>query len=240
MIYLWKGCFISVLFLFSFTVSAGDTQLAQPVPQAEYVVQRGDILGEISIRLYGTSRLWKKIAKWNHLEDPDHILEGDKLILMKPPKLTAEEGDKAVATMRKKRDEKMFSANEPSRALSAVPTAEVPIPEEKPPQAFVEDLRLSKEEEKKNLSQPELTAQEAYEQGEQDFSKKDYEESALMFHKSRTLNPDSLPSWFFEIRALKMKTEGEEEAKSVAHEFIKEHPELIELPMFQTLLKPTE
>ena len=44
-----------------------------------YVVQKGDILGEVSKKLLGSARRWTEIASLNNLDDPDNLTEGMKL-----------------------------------------------------------------------------------------------------------------------------------------------------------------
>ena len=53
-------------------------------------------LGEIAVRLYGTGRKWRDIAKWNHLTPPYPLAVGQKLILEDPPTLTRDEGEKKL------------------------------------------------------------------------------------------------------------------------------------------------
>lgn len=49
-----------------------------PLPETEYVVQRGDTLSEISQKLLGTARRWKEIQDLNGLDDPQ-VRAGMKL-----------------------------------------------------------------------------------------------------------------------------------------------------------------
>ena len=57
----------------------------KPSPSAPsyttYTVKKGDTLGEISSKVYGTSRLWKHIYEANKdvLKDPNHVREGQVL-----------------------------------------------------------------------------------------------------------------------------------------------------------------
>src|SRR4051794_30682870 len=74
--------------------------LAAEGPHADkhwtYKVHRDETLGEISTRLYGTTKRWRRIAKWNQLEKPFAIHRGQKLILLEPPTLSKKEGDEKV------------------------------------------------------------------------------------------------------------------------------------------------
>jgi len=52
----------------------------------EYVVQKGDTLGEISMETLGTSKRWREIYELNtdRIDDPDNVLAGTRLRI--PPK----------------------------------------------------------------------------------------------------------------------------------------------------------
>lgn len=54
--------------------------------QREYVVQKGDTLGEISMETLGTSKRWREIYELNkdRIDDPDNVLAGTRLRI--PPK----------------------------------------------------------------------------------------------------------------------------------------------------------
>ena len=60
-------------------------ELEKPSPPAPsyttYTVKKGDTLGDISSKVYGTSRLWKHIYEANKdvLKDPNHVREGQVL-----------------------------------------------------------------------------------------------------------------------------------------------------------------
>jgi len=49
--------------------------------QRTYIVQKGDMLGEIARRELGSSKRWREIVELNGLEDPDRIVVGMKLKL---------------------------------------------------------------------------------------------------------------------------------------------------------------
>jgi len=46
-----------------------------------YTVQRGDILGDISTRFYGTSKRWREIAEANGIADPGRLKAGQKIVI---------------------------------------------------------------------------------------------------------------------------------------------------------------
>jgi hypothetical protein len=60
-------------------------------------------LGEISIFLYGTTKMAKEIAQWNQLQRTDHLRIGQKLLLKKTPTLTEDEGKSQLLAMWRKR-----------------------------------------------------------------------------------------------------------------------------------------
>lgn len=62
--------------------AAPTKRVARPAPAAvarEYVVLKGDRLGEISLKLLGTTRRMKEIVELNGLKDPDDIRVGQTL-----------------------------------------------------------------------------------------------------------------------------------------------------------------
>lgn len=62
-----------------------ETQNQEPSVEASapavYVIKKGDTLTGISIRNYGTDEMVKEICELNHIEDPDDIRFGQKIIL---------------------------------------------------------------------------------------------------------------------------------------------------------------
>lgn len=55
---------------------------SRPAPSGQYVVQPGDTLGDISARVGIDAG---RLAAWNHLADPDHVVIGQVLRLVAPP-----------------------------------------------------------------------------------------------------------------------------------------------------------
>lgn len=47
----------------------------------EYTVKKGDTLAEIAEKFMGTQEKWQEIARANHLENPDQIDVGDRLLI---------------------------------------------------------------------------------------------------------------------------------------------------------------
>jgi nucleoid-associated protein YgaU len=58
-----------------------DAQATVASEPTTYIVQRGDTLTGISLKLYGTNRKAAAIAELNELENSDDIREGQKLLL---------------------------------------------------------------------------------------------------------------------------------------------------------------
>lgn len=47
----------------------------------EYIIQKGDTLGKISRKFYGSEKMVQKICELNHIQDMDNILYGEKILL---------------------------------------------------------------------------------------------------------------------------------------------------------------
>ncbi len=63
--------------------SAAVPPAVPPLP-AVYTVQKGDTAGEISQKIYGTSRLWQKLLQANGIDDPLKLRAGQ--VLKVPPR----------------------------------------------------------------------------------------------------------------------------------------------------------
>jgi len=57
---------------------------AEPPLPVTYTVQKGDTAGEISQKIYGTSRLWQKLLQANGIDDPLKLRAGQ--VLKVPPR----------------------------------------------------------------------------------------------------------------------------------------------------------
>ncbi len=71
-----------------------------------------------------------------------------------------------------------------------------------------------------------------FEKAKQDFSLGDYSKALEGFRKARTIKPEFIQAWFFEIRSLKLLADRFEERKTI-NVFLKEHPKFKNLPMFR-------
>ena len=176
---------------------------------------------EVSIRLYGTSRHWRRIARLSKLRQPYAIWPGRVLRLPKAATLALSEGDRAVLKMWRRRLELRSKANEP-------PTRSEP--------AFLAHLEEARKETLESLDTGQAEARQLFEEGERLFKAKSYEAALDKLRRSRGLNSEPLPTWFYEFRALRM-LEREEEAKGLARELLQRRPDLKSLPMFQPMLK---
>jgi len=47
----------------------------------EYIVKEGDTLAEIAEKFLGTQEKWQEIARANHLDNPDRLEVGDRLLI---------------------------------------------------------------------------------------------------------------------------------------------------------------
>ncbi len=62
-------------------VEAVEPEVETPADGRVHVVAKGETLGEISQKHYGTSRRWKDIQKANPKVDPENMMPGTKLVL---------------------------------------------------------------------------------------------------------------------------------------------------------------
>ena len=86
----------------------------QPTPQGFiYRIRANETLSEISVRLFGTTQMWRKIARWNHMEAPYVIRAGKDVKIKKAPTISLAQGDERLRMMWRKR-----FMREESRALA--------------------------------------------------------------------------------------------------------------------------
>lgn len=213
----------------------------------------GESLGQISMRLYGTTKKWKKIAEWNQLSPPYRIKVNQLLVLEVQPALSEQAGNDALLQMWRKR----FGLVEQA-PLVAVPATPVLPQVPQKVQALVEEAKkedrtlevkeqiqsiqdTSKMDEEQikqvetqveKLEEEEYQAKGFYELGQKHMQSKQYEKAFQSFRKSRTLDPDLLAPWFYEIKALRLMSR-DDEAKEVVVELLDHRPELKELPVLQ-------
>ncbi len=64
-------------------ISPKPTAAKSPTPavQKTYILQEDEGLWDVAVRFYGDGTLWSKIAEANHLDFPDYVEPGTKLII---------------------------------------------------------------------------------------------------------------------------------------------------------------
>jgi len=229
MLKFFKKIFLLQLIL-SFTLLAENLKNQEP---KYYIVEPNITLGEISIKLYGTTRMWKKIAQWNNLNPPYALKPNQKLVLKIPPKITNEkEANEKVLQMWRNLLAK--------KAGEKIPQ-ELPIQKQQAEtkQKFLEVYSAIEEQEKKELSKKELSAKDYFIEGENYFKKGQYHDALKAFQASRKLNDEDKLIWIYELRTLKALN-LHHEAQEVAKKFIKVHPDASKLKFVQNILKSSQ
>lgn len=174
-------------------------------PVASYVVVKNDILGFISLKHYGTSRKWKKIARWNHIEDPHHIRPGQKLELFEMPTLSLSEGQRLVDAAKEKRRQ-MRAANGSSRQVAATPKS------------------FDRAEPKKEIKKtPAQVANTTYKSG-------NYRAASALFSEERKKDPDRVTAWLYELSSLKLSG-NVEKFLEIRKLFLEKFPTLAQLEL---------
>ena len=230
----------AALLLASFSI-AGATSTDNK--SKSYLVEADLSLSMIALKLYGNGKMASQLAKWNHLNKPYRVHPGQKLILIKPPELTETEGNLLIknhwlAKMNltvtpdytpvediKKTEEKAAALEE----KKAPPTkAEIEV-------KFQEVVKKAEEANYQDLSQSELSASKAQDEGERNFKIQKYDDALVLFQQSRMQDEEPLAPWLYEIRTLKLLNRNDE-AKTTARVFVKRHPEVAEFPSIKLLL----
>jgi tetratricopeptide (TPR) repeat protein len=209
-------------FVFAAAVASQDAQAGK---RWSYVVKSDESLGEISTRLYGTVRMARKIALWNHLRSPNSIRPGQKLRLEVKPRYFGKSGDRQVLAMWRRRMglEKDTASPKPA-----------PVPAH-----FKESLQVAEAAESAEMKQDELSAETLLAQGEKLLEAGKTAEAYESFHRSRELNDEPPAPWFFEIRALDL-LKRQDEAREVARKLADKHPELAMVPLVRNHLEPAQ
>ena len=105
--------------IFTFFIAIAIAQ--EPGKTWNYTVQQNETLAEVSTRLYGTTRRWPELAKWNSLSKPYRLQTGQKLVLRRAPKLSPAKGRAAVEAMwRKQISARGLVRVEPGESLSEI------------------------------------------------------------------------------------------------------------------------
>ncbi len=177
-------------------------------------------LSEVALYLYGRASVYKQIAEWNSLSPPYRLRLGQKLVLKKLPRLTAEEGSRRLLNHWRKKFGLLTPVSDPIRVAAAI--------KEVKKQKFEVAAKIVP----KDLEFEPPSSQQFFLDGKKYFDGGKYGEALLAFHKSREADSDYLPPWFFEIRTLRQMDRKEEERK-VRIEFLNSHPKLSALPFFK-------
>jgi len=193
------------------------------------VVEDGENLSLLSLRLFGTMKKFQQIAEWNNIALPYKIYTKQKLILREEPTLNKKEGFNLVVNYWRKRIG-VIEQKIPSRKK------EVIVREQK--KEFKKELEKIKEEAIKDADIPpeKLSAETHFAKGETFFNKEKFGEAYGHFHESRELNPSQLRAWFFEIRCLK-KLGRNDEAKKTAELLVDKHAETEHVPFIKKILE---
>ncbi len=204
-----------------------------------YQVQEGCHLKEVSLRLYGTSRHWMDIARWNDIQGPRFVLRrGQWLLLKKSPTLSPEEGEQRVLDLWRKR----FGLD--SRTPRDLPRTGTRPSE--PPTVVRE--KFEKEEEVLQLraaaeglgpSREEIRSEESrserFQKAQAWFKGGNFAGALGEFHALRIEDASKPEFWLREIATL-ISLGRTGEARSLARKFADERPELSTIPFIVRLI----
>lgn len=198
------------------------SSLAQPLDKTEerkagwtYQTHQHETLSEISIRLYGTHRLWPEIARWNALTPPYRLRPNQILVLKRKPTVESKLGERFV--------QNLWNAYFERRAKNKGET-EVELKEQF--LAATQKVEPSSDRD----------AEEYLSEGESLLKEEQFEKAVERFRKSRETNSTLTAPWFYEIRAFRLLNR-DDEARKTGLLLLKIHPEFRELPLFKDLFK---
>lgn len=163
-------------------------------------------LGEISRSVYGTTKRWKEIAKWNNLRPPYYVRTGQILRLQEAPKLTMAEGKVELNKMWNQRygievDHSPAAAYAPPETL--VKSYHKPVTQNPKAEALF------------------LRGKKLYDEGK-------FKEAAEFFKESRINNREMISAWIFEIQSWKQVGDSVKEARAKSR-FMRLHPSMSEI-----------
>ncbi|MBC7398121.1 MAG: LysM peptidoglycan-binding domain-containing protein [Bdellovibrionales bacterium] len=174
-----------------------------------YTVNDQISLSEISIQLYGKPEQWKEIAQYNHLKRPYRIRIGQILKLKHKPTLSEAEGNAALLALWRNR----FGLN-----LQSAPVV-----------SLEDAMKASEALKKAELTPAAISSESNFKQGLGFYQQRNYKKAQLFFERARKSNPDSYPTWFYEINCLKAQHRFSG-ARELAHQLILSHSELASMP----------
>ncbi len=200
-----------------------------------YQVQDETMLIEVAIRLYGEPSMWHSIADWNDLEKPYFIWKGRKLKLEETPKLSPAQGDKALLAYWRKHFGLTGEPETPAAAAAANAPAR-PAPAAPPSELTDASHLKGRIEESGALGGEKMKARDELASGQKLFKNKRYQDALAKFESARTIDPEFLPAWFYEIRTLRLLRRSGQ-ARTVSSELLQRKPALNSLPLFQEAAK---
>ena len=196
-----------------------------------YLVEADLSLSMIALKLYGNGKMARQLAHWNHLKKPYRMIPGQKLILNKPPELSEAEGNLLIKNHWLA---KMNLISQPEEA-AAPEIKKAPPTKEEIEVKFQEVVKKAEEANYQDLSQSEVSASKAQDEGEKNFKIQKYDEALALFQQSRKQDEEPLAPWLYEIRTLKLLNRAGD-AKVAARAFVKRHPEAAEFPSIKPMI----
>ncbi|MGK5089816.1 hypothetical protein WDW86_19875, partial [Bdellovibrionota bacterium FG-2] len=203
-----------------------------------------ETLSEISIRLYGTHRLWPQIAKWNSLKPPYRVLPERNLILKRKPTVSAKEGEQYVLNLWRAyfalppKESKKSEGSPLALKVSPAPKTKVQERAEIKDQ-FLAAIQNENREQVDAADSEGKSAEEYLAEGEKFLKDKKFEAAVESFKKARETNPTLTAPWFYEIRAFRL-LKRDDDARKTASLLLKLHPEFQALPLFKNLFNGPE
>lgn len=223
-----------------------------------YRIQRDDQLYSISIYLYGHPKYASKLADINSLERPYRLDVGRKLRLHRKPTLSPEEGHQALLEYwrralnknhipklergngrRRKQKKPRPPLHTPIQKFEPSPTPtpviqETPTEAPPPPPPKAEVIQALKTEAiaeiTADMPKSQIDAESALEHARQLQSEEKWRESIIDLMAAREADPQLVPAWLLELKALK-KLGDFETLHQRAHEFREMFPKLKKLPI---------
>jgi len=201
------------------TVSLAFAARAEMTDSGLYRVQKGEGLGRVSLRLYGTTRRWKEIAELNELAGPHFALrEGQSLRLPAPPTLSERQGRDKMVAYWLKRDPWRSGIDESSIATEPAPATRSPA--------------LSTEKAGRYLASQRMNHQKYFQRGRELMDAGNYDEALKYFAQSRREKEDYLPAWFYALRTHQLKKD-EKGWEALQKSLVEKYPHLRSLPIFE-------
>ncbi len=178
----------------------------------------GDSLSEISERFYFNSKQWREIAEWNQIKSPYWLKWRQLIVLRNEPNLA-----KPIIVPESKVAVVASSKSEPTPPV-LVSTANDEIANGDAEDIEEDDDEFSDQDESDFV----LTQADHLEQAIEHFDNEDFEIAFTEFRTIRTLDPEMVSSWVYEIKALQ-NLKRKVEAGEVADELELKWPRMHDL-----------